>query len=177
MFVSSATTRSVPPAQVAALRRAVAGTEIPMFVVVAPSFGGEPGLATLRSLPDLLHDRLGRDGIYLAVDLSPNAYAQAFGVEARHARPAPPDEPLIGARVFQHAHTAHADELREQVEERLVAFADRIDRTGTPENEGAQQRQQHALDAYAAARRVLASRPEMVDLAQRVGRGDLRRRG
>ena len=82
----------------------------------------------------------------------------------RHARPAPPDEPLIGARVFAHAHTAQADELREQVEERLVAFADRIDRTGTPENEAAQERQQHALDAYAAARRVLASRPEMVDL-------------
>ena len=82
VFVSSATTRSVPPAQVVALRRAVAGAEVPVFVVVAPSFGGEPGLGTLRSLPDLLHDRLGRNGIYLAVDLGPSAYAQAFGVEA-----------------------------------------------------------------------------------------------
>jgi len=82
VFVSSAITRSVPPAQVAALRRAVAGAEVGVFVVVAPSFGGEPGLGTLRSLPDLLHDRLGRDGIYLAVDLGPSAYAQAFGVEA-----------------------------------------------------------------------------------------------
>ena len=82
VFVSSAATRSVPPPQVAALRRAVAGAEVPVFVVVAPSFGGEPGLGTLRSLPDLLHDRLGRDGIYLAVNLSPSAYAQAFGVEA-----------------------------------------------------------------------------------------------
>ncbi len=83
VFVSSATTRSMPPAAVAALRRAVAAAGVPMFVVVAPSFGDEPGLATLRALPDLLHDRLDRDGIYLVVDLSPGAYAQAFGVKAR----------------------------------------------------------------------------------------------
>ena len=83
VFVSSAAIRSVPPAQVAALRRAVAAAAVPVFVVVAPSFGGEPGLGTLRPLPDLLHDRLERDGIYLVVDLSPSAYAQAFGVQAR----------------------------------------------------------------------------------------------
>ena len=82
----------------------------------------------------------------------------------RHARPSPVGEPLIPARVFQHAHTAQAGELREQIEERLLAFADRIDRTGTPSGEAAQERQQHALDAYAAARRVLASDPRMVDL-------------
>ncbi|HEV2059065.1 MAG TPA: hypothetical protein VGR11_06895, partial [Solirubrobacteraceae bacterium] len=62
------------------------------------------------------------------------------------------------------AHTAQAGELREQIEERLIAFADRIDRTGTPASNTAQERQQHALDAYAAARRVLASEPRMVDL-------------
>ena len=83
VFVSSAATRSVPPAQVAALRRTVAAAPVAVFVVVAPSFGGEPGLGTLRALPDLLHDRLDRDGIYLAVDLSPSAFAQAFGVRAR----------------------------------------------------------------------------------------------
>ncbi len=82
----------------------------------------------------------------------------------RHARPAPADEPLIPARVFQHAHSAQAGELREQIEERLIAFADRIDRTGTPASDTAQERQQHALAAYAAARRVLASEPRMVDL-------------
>jgi MYXO-CTERM domain-containing protein len=82
----------------------------------------------------------------------------------RHARPAPVDEALLPARVFQHAHTAQADELREQIEERLLTFADRIDRTGTPSDPAAQERQQHALDAYAAARRVLSSDPRMVDL-------------
>ena len=82
----------------------------------------------------------------------------------RHARPAPPDEPLIPARAFRHAHTAQAGELREQIEERLLTFAERIDRRGTPSDEAAQERQQHALDAYAAARRVLSSDPRMVDL-------------
>jgi hypothetical protein len=82
----------------------------------------------------------------------------------RHARPAPRDEALIPARVFEHAHTAQAGELREQIEERLLAFADRIDRADGPSSEAARERQQHALDAYAAARRVLASDPRMVDL-------------
>jgi hypothetical protein len=80
VYVSSSLARAVPPAQVAALRRAVAGSPAPAFVVVAPSFGDEPGLGTLRALPDLLHDRLDRDGLYLAVDASSTPYAQAFGV-------------------------------------------------------------------------------------------------
>jgi len=82
----------------------------------------------------------------------------------RSARPAPPDEPLIPARVFEHASTAQAGELRDQIEARLLEFAERIDRTPTPERPDAQEHQQHALDAYAAARRVLKERPEMVDL-------------
>ena len=82
----------------------------------------------------------------------------------RHARPAPDDGPLIPVRVFAHAHTAEAGELREHIEERLLAFADRIDRTAGPSSGAAQERQGHALDAYAAARRVLASDPRMVDL-------------
>jgi hypothetical protein len=82
----------------------------------------------------------------------------------RSARPAAPDEPLIPARVFEHASTAQAGELRDQIEARLLEFAARIDRRPTPERPDAQERQQHALDAYAAARRVLAQRPEMVDL-------------
>jgi hypothetical protein len=81
VYVSSSLTRAVPPAQVAALRRAVADSPDPAFVVVAPSFGEEPGLGTLRALPDLLHDRLDRDGLYLAVDASSTPYARAFGVQ------------------------------------------------------------------------------------------------
>lgn len=82
----------------------------------------------------------------------------------RSARPAAPDEPLIPARVFEHAATAQAGELRDQIEARLLEFADRIDRTPTPQRPDAQEHQQHALDAYAAARRVIKDRPEMVDL-------------
>ncbi len=86
VFVSGATSRSVPPAEVAELRRAVAAADFPAFVVIAPSFAEEPGLATLRALPDLLHDQLERDGIYLVVDLGSTAYAQAFGVDPARAR-------------------------------------------------------------------------------------------
>ena len=49
VYVSSSLSRAVPPAQVAALRRAVANSRDPAFVVVAPSFGEEPALGTLRS--------------------------------------------------------------------------------------------------------------------------------
>jgi hypothetical protein len=95
VFVSSATTRSLPPAQVADVRSSVAAAGVPVFLVVAPSFGDEPGLATLRALPDLLHDRLERDGIYVAVDLSPSANAQAFGVKARF------DVSRLGSAVYR----------------------------------------------------------------------------
>lgn len=83
VVVSTALSRSVPPADVAALRRAVADAPVPVFVVVAPSFGDEAGLETLDALPDLLHDGLGRDGIYVAVSRSNYASAQAFGVQPR----------------------------------------------------------------------------------------------
>ncbi len=83
VFVSGAASRSVPPAQIRALRRAVAAARVRVFVVVAPAFGGEPGLGTFDSLPDLLHDRLERDGIYLAVELGPSVHGQAFGVPVR----------------------------------------------------------------------------------------------
>ena len=92
------------------------------------------------------------------------AGALVHGRRRRHASPAPDDEPLIPARVFEHAHSAAAGDLREQIEQRLIAFADRIDRDGTPSDEAAQERQQQALDAYAAPRRVLSSEPRMVDL-------------
>lgn len=82
----------------------------------------------------------------------------------RHARPAPEDAPVIPARVFEHARTAQAGDLREEIEERLVAFAEHVDRAEVPAREAAQERQQHALDAYAAARRVLQLEPRMVDL-------------
>lgn len=83
----------------------------------------------------------------------------------RGARPAPDDEPVIPARVFEHARTAQATDLREEIEARLLAFAEHIDREDVPERPEAQERQQHALDAYAAARRVLQGSGRLPDLA------------
>lgn len=83
VVVSSAMVRAVPAADIAALRRTVAAAPVAVFVVIAPSFAGEPGLETLRPLPDLLHDGLGREGIYVAVDQQAFAYAQTFGVQPR----------------------------------------------------------------------------------------------
>jgi hypothetical protein len=71
VFVSSALSRAVPPAEVARLWAAVARSPVPAFVVVAPAFSGEAGLETLDALPDLLHDGLGRPGLYLVADRSP----------------------------------------------------------------------------------------------------------
>lgn len=263
LVVDPALAEAVPPAQRRAVLRAIEAAPYPVWAVLLPltpgdRYGGDPS----RFL-DVVHGRLGRDGVYVTVDdrllttrafgvddADPDLYqASSVGnfesreydepqivkvrrfVEAlsapdlaarfertearlradrekfsppppadgtaeddggatgwvavlgilaalgagsalvhrrrrrhRRARPAPADEPLIPARVFQHAHTAQAAELREQIEERLLTFAERIDRRGTPSDEAAQERQQHALDAYAAARRVLSSDPRMVDL-------------
>lgn len=82
----------------------------------------------------------------------------------RAARPLPERMPVIPARVFRHARRARADDLREEIEERLVAFAERVDSEDIASDAAAQEHQQHALDAYGAARRVLLSEPRMVDL-------------
>lgn len=81
----------------------------------------------------------------------------------RHARPAE-EEPLIPRRVFEHARSAQAEELREDIEEQLVAFSEEIDARPTPRTAGGTAAQQAGLDAYTAARRVLQSGPGMVDL-------------
>lgn len=82
VVLNTALTRSVPPREVAALRRASAAS-VPLSVVVAPSLKGEAGLQALDALPDLLHDGLDRDGIYLATDHSGSVHVQAFGVRPR----------------------------------------------------------------------------------------------
>ena len=127
----------------------------------SPSF-----TATASDDPDE-DDRSGGGGWLLALGVGA-AFILTLGsllvVRRRHARPVPEDEPVIPARVFEHARTAQAGDLREEIEQRLLAFAEVIDREDVPSSEPAQERQQHALDAYAAARRVLQSQPKMVDL-------------
>ncbi len=262
LFVDPALAEAVSPAQRRAVLGAIQAAPHPIWAMVVPltagdRYGGDPG-----RLLDVVHGRLGRDGVYVTVgervlttaafgvdesdpDLNqagtvanfesanynepqitkilrfvevlrdPNLSARAARTEARlralngrsslpplrataartmapaaagcspssrgwlvlgggallhrrrrgrHARPAPDDEPLIPARVFRHAHTAQAGELRTQIEERLIAFAERADRAGAPSSDAAAERQQHALDTYAAARRVLAAEPPMADL-------------
>ncbi len=81
----------------------------------------------------------------------------------RHARPEE-EEPLIPRRIFEHARSAQAEELREDIEEQLVVFSEEIDKRPTPRTPGGTSAQQSGLDAYTAARRVLQSDPGMVDL-------------
>lgn len=81
----------------------------------------------------------------------------------RYARPSE-EEPLIPRRVFEHARSARAEELREDIEGQLLAFSDEVDRLPGPRTEAGADAQQRGLDAYTAARRVLQSDPEMVDL-------------
>lgn len=85
VFVSTAVSRAVPVADLARLRRTVENAPFSVYVVIAPSFGEQTGLETLDSLPDLLHDGLDRDGLYLAVPggSASGIAVQAFGVRAR----------------------------------------------------------------------------------------------
>ncbi len=85
VFVSTALSRAVPRADLDDLRRAVKDAPFPVFVVIAPSFSQEAGLETLDALPDLLHDGLDRDGLYIAMpgDYAAGIAVQAFGVQTK----------------------------------------------------------------------------------------------
>ncbi len=85
IFVSTAVPRAVRAEELVALRRSVRAAPFPVFVVIAPAYSDEPGLATLDALPDLLHDGLDRDGLYIVANGSyePGTFAQAFGVPSR----------------------------------------------------------------------------------------------
>lgn len=94
VFISSSLSRAVPAADVRALRQAVRAAPFPVFVVVAPTFSKQAGLESFDSLPDLLHDALDRDGLYIAIPGgSPSGIgAQAFGVRVRTAVRALPQD-------------------------------------------------------------------------------------
>ena len=129
--------------------------------------GAPPPPPPPPTAPDQRADEDGGSGWLPALVIGVPVLLLALVFVRRHtrvARPAPVDEPVIPARVFEHARTAQADDLRQAIEDRLVVFAERVDRDALPADEAAQERQQHALDAYAAARRVLESQPRMVDL-------------
>lgn len=85
VYVSPSLVRVAPAADVRALRAAVARAPYPVYVAVLPTFGAEDSIPTARPLPAILHDRMGRDGLYLIVDQSSFSYAGAFGVRIRRS--------------------------------------------------------------------------------------------
>jgi hypothetical protein len=70
VYVSDSLERVAKPAEVRALRSAVRRLPFRAYVVIVPVFRGETGLASGDDLLAVLHDLLGRDGIYLVSDES-----------------------------------------------------------------------------------------------------------
>ncbi|MET9828997.1 hypothetical protein ABZ078_06760 [Streptomyces sp. NPDC006385] len=69
--------REVPQSTTPAFAEVAERTGVPTYVLVLPSqSAGDPGLLTA------VHDRLGRDGLYVLLDESTVTDAQAFGVRA-----------------------------------------------------------------------------------------------
>lgn len=85
-------------------------------------------------------------------------------VTRRHGARPSGEEPVLPARVFRYASTARDRELRADLEARLVAFAETMDRHATPTAPAAQAAEQRALDDYAAARKLLAGDAGTLDL-------------
>jgi len=109
VYVSPALARAVPADDVAELRRAVAEMPYPTFVVLAPQFSDEPDVETFNDLPNLLRDRLDRDGVYVVGDEDGIGFdVQAYGVRprgevndaGRAASDSVPDEDGPAARVL-----------------------------------------------------------------------------
>jgi hypothetical protein len=84
VYLSPSLARVLPGDDVAALRREVADMPYPTFVVVAPRIDDEPGIESFTTLPVLLHDRLGRDGVYVVSDEDGIGLdVEAFGVRPK----------------------------------------------------------------------------------------------
>lgn len=75
-----------------------------------------------------------------------------------------PSGPVLPDAVLEHAGRSQDARLREEVERRLLAFADEADRDPTPSNAQAQEHEQQALDAYAAARKLLTDDATTMEL-------------
>ena len=149
VVVSTALARAVPPADLARLRRAVAAAPVPsrrsnkvrrfVEVLFAPDLGAryantearlsarrrappEPARPTEEEPEEEAED--GGGGGLLAGGAALALVAAGGTAIARrrrqHAHPAPDDAPVIPARVFEHARTAQAEDLREEIEQRLA---------------------------------------------------------
>lgn len=82
VFVSPSLSRIATPGELTALRREVEAMPVPTYVVIAPNlFGERDGESGDR--PALLHDRLGRDGVYLTSTEYGSISASAFGARVR----------------------------------------------------------------------------------------------
>lgn len=77
VYVSDQLPREVPKSMTRDFARVAQGTAVPTYVVVLPSQA-----ANGEGLLGAVHDRLGRDGLYVVIDESSVSYAMAFGVSA-----------------------------------------------------------------------------------------------
>jgi hypothetical protein len=80
LYVSATLARVVLPGDVARVRSELRRYDHPAYVVAIPTFGGESDATTVEDMPDILHDRVGRPGLYVAADADGLVSAQAFGV-------------------------------------------------------------------------------------------------
>jgi hypothetical protein len=80
LYVSATLARVVLPGDVTRIRAELRRYHHPAYVVAIPTFGGESDATTVEDLPDILHDRVGRPGLYVAADADGLVSAQAFGV-------------------------------------------------------------------------------------------------
>ena len=211
LVVDPALAEAVPAAQRRAVLRAIKAAPYPVWAVLVPLTPGDRYGGDASRFLDVIHGRLGRDGVYVTVDDRLLTTA-AFGVDGDdpdlqqastvgNFESREYDEPQI-AKVRRFVEVLSAPDLtaryartearlrrqREQfsarrppprptVRTRVVAAAGccpsacwrcsapaACSCTGAATATPAQERQQHALDSYAAARRVLSSDPRMVDL-------------
>jgi len=85
VYVSDSLARVAPAAQVRALRAEVARDPFGAYVAVVPIFDKESGVESPQDLLSVLHDRLGRDGVYVAADESGIFLAAAaYGARTRY---------------------------------------------------------------------------------------------
>nr|WP_260860226.1 hypothetical protein [Streptomyces cupreus] len=78
VYVSDQLPREVPKSMTRDFARVAKSTGVPTYVVVLPSQAAADGEGLLGAV----HDRLGRDGLYVVIDESSVSYALALGVSA-----------------------------------------------------------------------------------------------
>lgn len=111
VFVSPSLSRIATRGELAALRREVAAMPVPTYVVVAPTFTNEPEGFQQRAA--LLHDRLGREGVYVVAAETGSIDAAAFGVRTR----VPADTAATDASIAVHRREGPFARVRQALRE------------------------------------------------------------